>query len=180
MQTILDQFKAWGAKGIKVDFMRCADQYMVNFYERAARSAPNANCLSTTTEHLNPQAYASYPNVINYEGVKGSENNKWSTLITPGRDDVTLPFTRMLAGPLDYTPGAMLNAQKADYAIFMVEPYEHGNTMPSGCHVCGVRSSAANALRQCKRNREKKQKHLALLAEYPQHGCNSWLGWQSW
>ncbi len=130
MQTILDQFKAWGVKGIKVDFMQRADQYMVNFYERAARECAKRQLLIDYHGAFKPAGLRrAYPNVINYEGVKGSENNKWSTLITP-EHDVTLPFTRMLAGPLDYTPGAMLNAQKADYAISWSNPMSMGTR----CH----------------------------------------------
>jgi alpha-glucosidase len=55
-----------------------------------------------------------WPNIINYEGVKGNENNKWSSAITP-EHNVTLPFVRMAAGPLDFTPGAMINMNKVDY-----------------------------------------------------------------
>ena len=62
-----------------------------------------------------------YPNVITREGVKGLENCKWSADITP-EHDVTLPFTRMVAGPMDYTPGAMLNGRGKDFAIRFNRP----------------------------------------------------------
>ena len=63
--------------------------------------------------------------MINYEGVKGSENNKWSKDITPGHN-VNLPFIRMAAGPMDYTPGAMANAQEANFAVSFERPMSLG------------------------------------------------------
>lgn len=130
METILDQFKKWGVKGIKVDFMQRCDQYMVNFYERAARECAKRELLIDYHGAFKPAGMLrAYPNIVNHEGLKGMENNKWSKLITP-EHDVTLPYTRMLAGPMDFTPGAMLNAQEIDYAI------SWSNTMSQGtrCH----------------------------------------------
>ena len=130
METILDQFKKWGVKGIKVDFMQRCDQYMVNFYERAARECAKRELLIDYHGAFKPAGMLrAYPNIVNHEGLKGMENNKWSKLITP-EHDVTLPYTRMLAGPMDFTPGAMLNAQETDYAI------SWSNTMSQGtrCH----------------------------------------------
>jgi alpha-glucosidase len=130
METILDQFKAWGAKGIKVDFMQRADQYMVNFYERAARECAKREMLIDYHGAFKPSGMLrAYPNIVNHEGLKGMENNKWSKLITP-KHDVTLPFTRMLAGPMDYTPGSMLNAQERDYAVSFSNPMSQGTR----CH----------------------------------------------
>ncbi|MGQ8338802.1 glycoside hydrolase family 97 catalytic domain-containing protein, partial [Sunxiuqinia sp. A32] len=110
MDNILDQFKAWGVKGLKVDFMAQAGQHMVNFYERTAKACADRHLLVDYHGAYKPSGLRrAYPNVVNYEGVKGLENCKWSELITP-EHDVTLPFTRMLAGPMDFTPGAMHNA----------------------------------------------------------------------
>ncbi|OFX32170.1 MAG: hypothetical protein A2W92_11860 [Bacteroidetes bacterium GWA2_42_15] len=130
METILDQFKAWGVKGIKVDFMQRCDQYMVNFYERAARECAKRELLIDYHGAFKPSGMLrAYPNIVNHEGLKGMENNKWSKLITPAHD-VTLPFTRMLAGPMDFTPGAMLNAQEKDYSISWSNPMSQGTR----CH----------------------------------------------
>ncbi|HCR90145.1 MAG TPA: alpha-glucosidase [Prolixibacteraceae bacterium] len=130
METILDQFKAWGVKGIKVDFMQRCDQYMVNFYERAARECAKRELLIDYHGAFKPSGMLrAYPNIVNWEGLKGMENNKWSKLITPAHD-VTLPFTRMLAGPMDFTPGAMLNAQEKDYSISWSNPMSQGTR----CH----------------------------------------------
>lgn len=130
METILDQFKKWGVKGVKVDFMQRCDQYMVNFYERAARECAKRELLIDFHGAFKPAGMLrAYPNIVNHEGLKGMENNKWSKLITP-EHDVTLPYTRMLAGPMDFTPGAMLNAQEKDYAISWSNPMSQGTR----CH----------------------------------------------
>lgn len=126
MDAILDQFVAWGVKGIKVDFMARADQYMVNYYERVAAAAAKRKLLVDLHGAYKPVGLnRKYPNVISYEGVRGLENNKWSTDITPAHD-VTLPFIRMAAGPMDYTPGAMINANKKNFSIVFTEPMSQG------------------------------------------------------
>ena len=123
---ILDQFKKWGAKGVKVDFMARGDQYMVNFYERVAKETAKRNMLADFHGAYKPVGLnRKYPNVINYEGVKGLENDKWTDIITP-EHDVTLPFTRMVARPMDYTPGAMINATKDKFRIVFEEPMSQG------------------------------------------------------
>jgi alpha-glucosidase len=55
-----------------------------------------------------------WPNLITQEGVLGAEANKGSTRIT-ATHDVTLPFTRMILGPMDYTPGGFRHAAPAGF-----------------------------------------------------------------
>ena len=130
MDEILDIYANWGAKGIKVDFMARSEQYMVNFYERSAKACADRKMLIDYHGAFKPSGMArAYPNIINHEGVKGMENNKWSKDITP-EHDVTLCFTRMLAGPMDYTPGAMRNAHAVDYMISNSNPMSQGTR----CH----------------------------------------------
>ena len=106
---ILETYKSWGAKGIKVDFMQRNDQYMVNSYEKIAKECARLELLVDFHGAFKPSGLRRvYPNVMNYEGVKGSEHNKWSKDITP-EHNVTIPFIRMAAGPMDYTPGVMSN-----------------------------------------------------------------------
>ncbi|MEN8122516.1 MAG: glycoside hydrolase family 97 protein [Bacteroidota bacterium] len=126
MEKVLDQFVAWGAKGIKVDFMQRTDQEMVNFYLRTAKEAAKRKLLVDFHGAFKPSGLrAAYPNVLSYEGLKGLENAKWSKLITP-KHDLTLPFTRMVAGPMDYTPGAMNNAHENNYKIRWKRPMSIG------------------------------------------------------
>jgi alpha-glucosidase len=122
----LDQFEAWGAKGIKVDFMQRDDQWMVQYYERVAMEAAKRHLMVDFHGSYSPKGLRrAYPNVISREGVKGLENCKWSRDITP-EHCVTLPFTRMVAGPMDFTPGAMVNAQPKNYNAVFDRPMSMG------------------------------------------------------
>ncbi|MGI9531594.1 glycoside hydrolase family 97 protein [Lutimonas sp.] len=130
MDEILALYSGWGAKGIKVDFMQRSDQYMVTSYETIAEKAAELKLLVDYHGAFKPAGIERvWPNVINYEGVKGNENNKWSADITP-EHNVTIPFIRMAAGPLDFTPGAMANAHAKNYAISFQRPMALGTR----CH----------------------------------------------
>ncbi|MGD2035729.1 MAG: glycoside hydrolase family 97 catalytic domain-containing protein, partial [Bacteroidales bacterium] len=101
-----------------------------NFYERVAAKAAENRLLVDFHGAYKPSGLRrAYPNVISYEGVKGNENNKWSHEITP-EHNVTLPFTRMAAGPMDYTPGAMVNAVAGNHRISFFRPMSLGTR----CH----------------------------------------------
>lgn len=126
MEEILTTYRNWGAKGIKVDFMQRSDQAMVSSYEAIASLAAKLKLLVDFHGAFKPAGLQrTYPNVLNFEGVKGAENNKWSNHITPGHN-LTIPFIRMAAGPMDYTPGAMVNAGKEDFAIRWNRPMSQG------------------------------------------------------
>ncbi len=130
----LDQFEAWGAKGIKIDFMQRDDQWMVNFYEKIARECADHELLVDYHGAYKPSGLdRAYPNVVSYEGVKGLENAKWSDLPDP-EHDLTLPFIRMVAGPMDFTPGAMINKTKENYSSVSSEPMSLGTR----CHQLGM------------------------------------------
>ena len=114
-EKILQLYASWGAVGIKTDFMQRSDQYVVESYEKIAEIAAKYKLMVDYHGAFKPAGVERmWPNIINYEGVKGNENNKWSSAITP-EHNVTLPFVRMAAGPLDFTPGAMINMNKVDY-----------------------------------------------------------------
>ncbi|WP_167604700.1 glycoside hydrolase family 97 protein [Maribellus sediminis] len=130
----LDQFKAWGVKGIKIDFMQRDDQWMVNFYEKIAKECAKRELLVDFHGAYKPVGLdRAYPNVISYEGVRGLENNKWSELPDP-EHNLTLPFIRMVAGPMDYTPGAMINKTKLNFNPVFTEPMSMGTR----CHQLGL------------------------------------------
>ncbi|WP_308993308.1 glycoside hydrolase family 97 protein [Mariniflexile litorale] len=123
---ILETYKSWGAKGIKIDYMQRNDQYMVNSYEQIARECAKLELLVDFHGAFKPSGLRRmYPNVMNYEGVRGNENNKWSNEITP-EHNVTIPFIRMVAGPMDFTPGAMINKQTKNFAISFDRPMSLG------------------------------------------------------
>ena len=130
MEATFAQFEKWGVKGIKVDFMQRDDQWMVNFYERVAREAAKRRMLVDFHGAYKPTGlYRTYPNVLTSEGIVGLEHNKWSTDASPDHN-VTFPFMRMMAGPVDYTPGGMLNATKADFKPVFNRPMTQGTR----CH----------------------------------------------
>ncbi len=123
---ILETYKSWGAKGIKVDFMQRNDQYMVSSYEQIAKVCARLEMLVDYHGAFKPSGLRGmYPNILNYEGLRGAECNKWSTDITP-EHNVTIPFIRMAAGPMDYTPGAMLNAHLINHNISFTRPMSLG------------------------------------------------------
>ena len=129
-QAALDQFARWGAKGIKVDFMQRDDQLLINFYHDLARETAKRKMLLDFHGAQRPATMTrTWPNLISTEGVKGMEWSKWSTESNPAHN-VTLPFTRMFLGPMDYTPGAMLNATKAGFAPIFDRPMAMGTR----CH----------------------------------------------
>lgn len=122
----LAQYEEWGVKGIKVDFMQRDDQWMVNYYHEVAAKAAEHKMLVDFHGSYKPDGIErTWPNVITREGVKGLENNKWSDECNP-EHDLVLPFTRMVAGPMDYTPGAMVNMQKRDFAPVFYRPASQG------------------------------------------------------
>ncbi|HVI78653.1 MAG TPA: glycoside hydrolase family 97 protein, partial [Candidatus Acidoferrum sp.] len=125
-----DQYAKWGVKGIKVDFMQRSDQLVMNFYPKVAREAAKRKMLVDYHGDQKPASMTrTWPNLISAEGVRGMEWSKWSAESEP-EHNVTLPFTRMFLGPMDYTPGAMRNATKTNFAAIHAQPMALGTR----CH----------------------------------------------
>jgi alpha-glucosidase len=126
----LDRFEKWGIKGIKVDFMQRDDQPVINFYHKVCREAAKRKMLVDYHGAIRSATMTrTWPNLISNEGVRGMEWSKWSADANP-EHDVTLPFTRMFIGPMDYTPGAMVNASKISFAQIFERPMSLGTR----CH----------------------------------------------
>lgn len=126
LNEALDEFARWGIKGIKVDFMQRDDQDMVNYYERVAKAAAQRKLMVDFHGAYKPIGWLrSYPNVLTSEGVYGNEQSKFSPTITPDHT-TTIPFIRMAAGPMDFTPGSMNNVQKGQFAAEPSEPMTPG------------------------------------------------------
>jgi alpha-glucosidase len=127
MQQAMDQFQRWGIRGIKVDFMDRDDQAVVDFYWRCAEAAARHHLLvDYHGAHKPAGIQRTYPNVVNFEGVPGLEQDKWTDKLATPPMAVTLPYIRMFAGPMDYTPGAMRNAQQKDFAPINDNPMSLG------------------------------------------------------
>ena len=136
MDKICAYYSDLGVKGWKIDFMDRDDQVMVDFYARAARTAAKYHQFVDFHGAYKPCGLnRTYPNVLNYEGVHGLEQMKW---VKPGTDqltyDVTFPYIRMAAGPVDYTQGAMKNSIYSRYTPCYTDPGSQGTR----CHQLGL------------------------------------------
>lgn len=166
LEDALDQFEAWGVKGIKIDFMQRDDEWMVNFYEKVAMECAERELLVDYHGAYKPVGLErKYPNVLTYEGVKGMENCKWSKLPDP-EHNVTLPFIRMVAGPMDYTPGAMINANEENFRSVFNAPMAPGTR----CHQLAmyvVFESPLQMLADNPSNYYREPECMAFLKEVP-------------
>lgn len=133
MEKVCSHYSALGVKGFKIDFMDRDDQLMVNFHHKAAQVCAKYHMLCDFHGTYKPTGlHRTYPNVINYEGVHGLEQCKWSdpSLLDQVTYDVTIPFIRMAAGPMDYTQGAMTNSTRHTFRAINDEPMSQGTR----CH----------------------------------------------
>jgi alpha-glucosidase len=126
MDQAMALYEKWGAAGIKVDYMNRDDQEMVNFYERVVRTAAAHHLVVDFHGAFKPTGLRrTYPNLLTREGVMGMEYSKWTDTVTPDYD-ATIPFTRMLAGPMDFTPGAFHNAARGHFKAQDIAPMSQG------------------------------------------------------
>ncbi|WP_291125903.1 glycoside hydrolase family 97 protein [Flavobacterium sp. UBA6031] len=135
LDDAFSHYSKMGVKGFKIDFIDRDDQKMVKSLYDIAKKAASYNLIIDYHGMYKPTGIQrAYPNIVNFEGVKGLENAKW----TPNDDmphyETSIPFIRMLAGPLDYTPGAMRNATRADFRPSNSMPMSQGTR----CHQLGM------------------------------------------
>jgi len=110
-QPAFPLYKGWGIAGVKIDFMDRDDQEMVQWYEKITRAAAENQLMVNFHGAFKPSGFErTFSNQLTREGILGNEYNKWSARVTP-EHKVTLPFTRLLVGPADFTPGGFLNRQ---------------------------------------------------------------------
>ena len=127
MELVCQYYSDLGIKGFKVDFMDRDDQKVVDFYYRMAAMAAKYHLFIDFHGAYKPTGLSrTYPNVLNFEGVYGLEQAKWDNNSDLVLNEVIIPFIRMVAGPLDYTQGAMKNACKNCFAAVYTEPMSQG------------------------------------------------------
>lgn len=127
MEEVCKYYSEIGVKGFKVDFIDRDDQKAVNFYYKMAETAAKYNLIIDFHGAYKPTGLnRTFPNVLNFEGVYGLENLKWNQNIDLVTYETTIPFIRMLAGPLDFTQGAMRNANRDNYRAVWTEPMSQG------------------------------------------------------
>lgn len=128
IEGVCKHYSEMGVKGFKIDFMDRDDQPMVYFHYKTAEIAARYHLLVNYHGTYKPTGlHRTFPNVLNFEAVFGLENYKWiDTSYDMITYDVTIPFIRMMAGPADYTPGAMNNATRENYRPVNSNPMSMG------------------------------------------------------
>jgi alpha-glucosidase len=127
IEKVCRHYSEMGIKGFKIDFMDRDDQIMVDFHVRAAKAAASYKLIIDFHGTYKPSGLQrTYPNVLNFEAVHGLEQLKFPTAADQVEYDVTLPFIRQIAGPVDYTQGAMRNAAKNNFRPVFAEPMSQG------------------------------------------------------
>jgi alpha-glucosidase len=127
LEPALDRFEEWGVAGLKIDFFDRDDQRMMNLYRRFAEEAAKRKMLVLFHGATAPTGLSrEFPNVVGYEAVRGLEYDKFNPQGTPPPHDVAIPYTRQLAGPVDYTPGAMRALNRANWSAVHDLPSSQG------------------------------------------------------
>ncbi|MDO4528256.1 MAG: glycoside hydrolase family 97 catalytic domain-containing protein, partial [bacterium] len=131
-ESLFRHSAAMGIAGFKIDFFDRDDCAIAQMLLTTAEIAAKYHLVLAYHGIHKPTGLShSYPNVLTYEGVFGLENTKWtSNVVNFVQNDVRLAFARLLAGPMDYTPGAMTNRHRADYR----KDYNHPMSMGTRCH----------------------------------------------
>jgi alpha-glucosidase len=126
MDEAFPLYEKWGVAGLKIDFILRDDQHGMNFYYRAAKKAAEHHLMLDFHGATKPSGIErTYPNILSYEAVLGMENSKVGTRDNP-EYHTTIPFTRMLAGPMDQTPGAFDNRTREEFMPRMEAPMVMG------------------------------------------------------
>ncbi len=140
-------YEQWGIAGIKIDFMDSDDQFMVNWYEKLTRAAAAHHLMINFHGAFKPTGLnRTFPNQITREGVLGNEYNRWSTRVTP-EHKLTLPFTRFLAGPADFTLAVFSIASHPNSRPIPTPPKSRARAPPSlPCSLSMTARSVAPAI----------------------------------
>jgi alpha-glucosidase len=116
LDSVFAVYERWGAAGVNIDFMNRHDQEMVDWFETVlSRAAEHRLLVYYHGAPAEAGLRRTWPNLLTRKGVAGNECNKWNDLVTP-EHNVTIPFTRMLAGPVNFAPGGFNNVRRQDFA----------------------------------------------------------------
>ncbi len=168
LEKVCKHYSELGVKGFKIDFMDRDDQQMVDLHYRAAAIAAKYKLMLDFHGTYKPTGInRTYPNVINFEAVHGLEQMKWTG---PELDqvtyEVTFPFIRMVAGPIDYTQGAMRNATKRTHRGINDEPMSQGTRCRQLAQYV-IFESPLNMLCDSPTNYEKEQECTDFISAIP-------------
>lgn len=127
LDEAMKHYADMGVAGFKIDFFDADDQNMMRDMERFAQAAADNKMIVDYHGMKANGLQTVYPNIVNFEGVKGLENYRWSSIENdPPRYAVTAPFIRTITGPMDYTPGAMTNVSTAKHRADNDNPMSEG------------------------------------------------------
>ncbi len=127
LEEAMKHYADMGVAGFKIDFFDADDQNMVKDMERFAKAAADHKLILDYHGMKANGLHVTYPNILNFEGVKGLENYRWSSVENnPPRYAVTAPFIRTIVGPMDYTPGAMTNQNYSQHRADNDNPASEG------------------------------------------------------
>ena len=168
LEKVCKHYSEMGVKGFKIDFMDRDDQQMVDFHYRAAAVAAKYKLMLDFHGTYKPTGInRTYPNVINFEAVHGLEQMKWTgSELDQVTYDVTFPFIRMVAGPVDYTQGAMRNATKRTHRGINDEPMSQGTRCRQLAQYV-IFESPLNMLCDSPTNYEKEQESTDFITAIP-------------
>ncbi len=163
-----DKYTKMGIKGWKIDFLDRNDQTAVEMAERIAKTCAQYKLFVDYHGYFAPTGMnRTYPNILNYEGVFGMEEARWAKKDTDmPKYDVTFPFIRMMAGNVDFTPGALRNGTKENW----VECYQNPVSMGSRCHQLAcyvIQDSPFTMLCDAPTNYEREQECVDIITSIP-------------
>jgi alpha-glucosidase len=153
MDEALPLFEKWGVVGTKIDFVERDDQEGIDFYYRVAKKAADHHLMLDFHGCTKPSGISrTWPNIMSYEAVLGMEHSKAGARDNP-EHHVTLPFTRMLAGPIDYTPGGFDNVTRDEFVPRMDHPMVMG-TRAHHLAMYAIYEAAFQMVSDCPQNYE--------------------------
>ena len=163
-----DKYTKMGIKGWKIDFLDRNDQTAVEMAERIAKTCAQYKLFVDYHGYFAPTGMnRTYPNILNYEGVFGMEEARWAKKDTDmPKYDVTFPFIRMMAGNVDFTPGALRNGTKENW----VECYQNPVSMGTRCHQLAcyvIQDSPFTMLCDAPTNYEREQECVDMITSIP-------------
>ncbi len=168
LKEACEKYAMMGIKGFKVDFLDRNDQTAVEMAERIAKTCARHKLFLDYHGYFAPTGMSrTYPNIMNYEGVFGMEECRWAKKETDmPRYDVTFPYIRMMAGSVDFTPGAMRNGTRENW----VECYQNPVSMGTRCHQAAcyvVHDSPFTMLCDAPTNYEREPDYTTFITAIP-------------
>lgn len=168
LETICKTYADMGIKGFKVDFMDRDDQTAAEMVERLAACTAKHHLILDLHGIYKPMGLnRTYPNILNYESVFGMEESRWTDAKNDmPKYDVTFPYIRMMAGQVDFTPGAMRNGTKDNWKAIYTKPISMGTRChQAACYV--VQDSPFTMLADSPTSYEADEPYTKFIASLP-------------